>query len=155
MEQKPFRPNSRIPSAHTTSAPSRRPSYGNQLNHSLPRPIRIRNAPSHRPLRNMAASDYHECRPSRRSRRMGGFRRAGLEERGPEGRAVFPVVPAHNRGPGELARQTRHPEPARRTKHTDKKSLFGIYGIGEAKVEQFGKAIIAVIEDVMKEEGND
>ncbi len=40
-------------------------------------------------------------------------------------------------------------------KPTDKQSLFGIYGIGEAKVEQFGKAIIAVIQDVMKETEND
>ena len=37
-------------------------------------------------------------------------------------------------------------------KPTDKQSLFGIYGIGEAKVEQFGKAIIAVIEDVIGEQ---
>ena len=34
-------------------------------------------------------------------------------------------------------------------KPTDKQSLFGIYGIGEAKVEQFGKSIIAVIQDVL------
>ena len=40
-------------------------------------------------------------------------------------------------------------------KPTDKQSLFGIYGIGEAKVEQFGKAIIAVIEDVIGEQKND
>ena len=39
-------------------------------------------------------------------------------------------------------------------KPTDKQSLFGIYGIGEAKVEQFGKAIIAVIQDVVGEQAD-
>ena len=37
----------------------------------------------------------------------------------------------------------------------DRASLLGVYGIGEAKAEQFGKSIIAVIEDVMKETEND
>ncbi|MBO4639132.1 MAG: DNA helicase RecQ [Treponema sp.] len=39
-------------------------------------------------------------------------------------------------------------------KPCDRASLLNVYGIGEAKAEQFGKSIIAVIEDVMKEEGN-
>ena len=40
-------------------------------------------------------------------------------------------------------------------KPCDRASLLNVYGIGEAKAEQFGKSIIAVIEDVMKEEEND
>ena len=37
-------------------------------------------------------------------------------------------------------------------KPSDRASLLRVYGIGEAKAEQFGKSIIAVIEDVMEEE---
>ena len=36
----------------------------------------------------------------------------------------------------------------------NRSSLLQVYGIGEAKADQFGKSIIAVIEDVMKEEND-
>ena len=39
-------------------------------------------------------------------------------------------------------------------KPTDKQSLFSIYGIGEAKVEQFGKSIIAVIQEVVGDQAD-